>query len=130
MEPAAYDALKETFFGDVDPSAVRRTEKKKVQEKLDYQRGIDERKIARFKWKEEKGSLSPTEKKSYDTLKKKLEKEGVDVGAIKAEENPGKSKGKGGGEGEGDAQVAAERRVRNLAIAARVASKKITPTWS
>ena len=138
MEPAAYDALKETFFADVDPSAVRRTEKKKVQDKLDYQRGIDERKVSRFKWKEEQGSLSPAEKKSYDTLKKKLEKEGVDVGAIKAEENPGKGKGKGKGGEESESQVATISSAvshqlkieRTMMIAARVAAKKITPDWS
>lgn len=125
MEPAAYDQLKETFFGDVDPSAVRKKEKQKVQDKLDYQRGIDERKVSRFKWKAENGKLTPAEQKSFDTLKKKLEKEGVNVEAIKAEENPGKGKGKGGEDG-GESQVAA----RTLAIAARVASKKIEPHWS
>src|SRR5512135_2790394 len=131
MEPAAYDQLKETFFGDVDPSAVRRMEKKKVQDKLDYQRGIDERKVSRFKWKEQQGTLTPAEKKSYDSLKKKLVKEGVDVNAIPAEENPGKGKG-GEGEGEGESQVASGRLSlhRSLSIAARVASKPIKPHWS
>jgi len=127
MEPAAYDQLKETFFGDVDPSAVRRMEKKKVQEKLDYQRGIDERKVSRFKWKAEQGKLSPSEQKSYDTLKKKLEKEGVDVGAIPAEENPGKGKGDGG---EGESQVASMSFGRSFTIASRVAAKKTKPDWS
>lgn len=131
MEPAAYDQLKETFFGDVDPSAVRRMEKKKVQDKLDYQRGIDERKVSRFKWKEQQGTLTPAEKKSYDSLKKKLVKEGVDVNAIPAEENPGKGKG-GEGEGEGESQVASGHLSlhRSLSIAARVASKPIKPHWS
>jgi hypothetical protein len=130
MEPAAYDQLKETFFGDVDPSAMRRMEKKKVQDKLDYQRGIDERKVARFKWKEEQGTLTPSEKKSYDSLAKKLKKEGVNVDAIKAEENPGKGKAEGGEEGE--SQVAAGRLSlhRSLSIAARVAAKPTKPSWS
>jgi hypothetical protein len=126
MEPAAYDQLKETFFGDADPSAVRRMEKKKVQDKLDYQRGIDERKVARFKWKEEKGSLTPAEKKSYDSLAKKLKKDGVNVDVIKAEENPGKGK-----EEVGESQVAAELPLpRALRIAARVAIKSVNPDWS
>lgn len=128
MEPAAYDQLKETFFGDVDPSAVRRMEKKKVQEKVDYQRGIDERKVSRFKWKEENGKLTPSEQKSYDTLKKKLEKDGVDVGAIKPEENPGKGKGENEG---GESQVASAMSFeRSFTIAARVAAKKMKPDWS
>ena len=139
MDPDEFDVLKETFFGDVDPSAVRRMEKKKVQDKLDYQRGIDERKVARLKWKDEQGSITPAEKKSLDSLTKKLEKEGVDVKAIKAEEKPAK-----GEEAEPESQVAtihrdfdiaqimvAQMKVgRSLKIAARVASKKTKADWS
>jgi hypothetical protein len=119
MDPDERDQLRESFFSDVDPAYVRRMEKEKVKSKLDYQRGIDERKIARFKWKQEHGKLTDKEKSSFESLKKKLEKEGVNVDAIKAEENPGKDEG-------GESQVAS----RTLSIAARVAAKKTEPHWS
>ncbi len=110
-----YDVLKETFFGDVDPSAIRRGEKKKEQEKVDYQRGLDTRKLSRLKWKEQNGKLTPKEQTSLQSLTKKLKKEGVDTDAIKAEENPGK----GGDEGEQVAQVAA-----------RISARRTVPSWS
>ncbi len=125
MEPAAYDQLKETFFGDVDPSAVRRMEKKKVEDKAAYQRGIDERKIARFKWKEEQGKLTPAEKKSFDALKKKLEKDGIDVGAIKAAENPEK-----GAEPESQVAFDSLSLERALSISSRISSRKTAFNWS
>ena len=134
MEPAAYDVLKETFFGDADPSAIRQGEKKKVQDKLDYQRGIDERKISRFKWKDQNGTLTPKEKSSFDSLKKKLVKEGVDVNAIKAEENPGGKSNSGSEEAESQVasfmDVATKMRLeRSLYVAARIASGKTKFSW-
>jgi hypothetical protein len=83
-----YNALRETFFGDVDPSYVRRKEKEKGQGKVDYQQGIDERKLSKWKWQEQEGKLDPKDKKSYDNLKKKLQDQGVDVDSIPAQENP------------------------------------------
>jgi hypothetical protein len=130
MEPAAYDVLKETFFGDADPSAIRQGEKKKVQDKLDYQRGIDERKIARFKWKEQSGALTPSEKSSFESLKKKLKKEGVDVEAIKANENPGKDEAEPQVASLNPDIVAAQMKLeRALYVAARIASGKTKFSW-
>lgn len=81
-------ALRETFFGDVDPAYVRRKEKEKVGDKADYQQGIDERKLSKWKWMEQNGTLDDKSKKSYENLKSKLQKSGVDVDAIPAQENP------------------------------------------
>lgn len=83
-----YNALKETFFADVDPAFVRRKEKEKTGDKADYQQGIDERKLSKWKWMDEQGSLDDKNKKSYENLKKKLQGQGVDVDAIPAQENP------------------------------------------
>jgi hypothetical protein len=80
-------ALRETFFADVDPAYVRRKEKEKTGDKADYQQGIDERKLSKFKWMEQNGTLDDKSKKSYDALKKKLQGT-VDVDAIPAQENP------------------------------------------
>lgn len=110
LSQSEYNSLKEMFFGDVDPSSIRRTERKKVDDKLAYQRGIDIRKVSRLKWKEKSGKITPSEKASLESLKKKLGKEGVDVDGIKAEEKPAK------GSDEEQAQVA-------MIIAARVASR-------
>jgi len=118
MEPAAYDIMKETFFGDADPTAIRQGEKKKIQDKLDYQRGIDERKIARLKWSEENGTITPKEKSSYESLKKKLTKEGVDVNAIKAEEKPA------GGASAEETQVASW-----FQTAVRISSSRVQYNW-
>ena len=81
-------ALRETFFGDVDPAYVRRKEKEKAGEKVGYQQGIDERKLAKWKWQEQQGTLDDKDRKPYDNLKKKLQDQGVDVEAIPATENP------------------------------------------
>lgn len=83
-----YNALRETFFGDVDPSYVRRKEKEKVGDKAGYQQGIDERKLSKWKWMEQEGKLDDKSKKSYENLKKKLQDQGIDVDGIPAQENP------------------------------------------
>lgn len=81
-------ALRETFFGDVDPAYVRRKEKEKVGDKVEYQQGIDERKLSKWKWMEQNGTLDDKSKQSYENLKAKLQKSGVDVDAIPAQESP------------------------------------------
>lgn len=83
-----YNALRETFFGDVDPSYVRKKEKEKIGDKAGYQQGIDERKLSKWKWMEQEGKLDDKSKKSYENLKKKLQDQGVDVDGIPAQENP------------------------------------------
>jgi hypothetical protein len=77
-----YETLYEAFFSDTTPREVEKKEEEKVKQREDYQRGVDERKIADWKWMEEKGVLPEKEKKSYENLLKKLEKKGVDVDAI------------------------------------------------
>jgi hypothetical protein len=86
-----YETLYESFFSDVSPREIEKIERKKIEERELYQRGIDERKFARFKWMELQGPLSPLDQRSYDNLKKKLKKQGVNVDAIQPMEP--KSKG-------------------------------------
>lgn len=90
LPPPAYRVLRETFFADVDPSTIRKKEREKSGEKADYQQGIDERKIAKWKWQEQHGGLDDKNRKSYEALKKKLQSQGVDVDSIPAVENPQK----------------------------------------
>jgi hypothetical protein len=89
MTPGDYGVLKETFFADVDPSAVRKKERDKLQGKEDYQRGIDERKVARYKAKQETEELGPKERDDLKRLTKKLTEQGVDVDAIKPDAGAG-----------------------------------------
>jgi len=119
----------------VNPTAVRRLERKKVEEKGAYQRDIDLRKFARFKWKEQNsGPLPPEEQKSYDALKKKLVKEGFDEkqqAAVAPEEpppgwlQPKPKKTPKKKDDDGSEQVASHR-----SIAVRVAAKKTVSHWS
>ena len=75
MKPESVAILRSIFFGDADPTAIRKQERSQVRGKLDYQRGIDERKIAHLKWKEQDGTITPGEKKSLTSLIKKLTNE-------------------------------------------------------
>lgn len=81
-----YAKIKDYFFSRYSPEEIRRTEKQKEKSKFDYQRGIDERKYARFKWDEQAGTLSAEDKRSYDNLKKKLLKEGMTQAQLDAVE--------------------------------------------
>lgn len=91
MTQQEYSALKETFFADVDPSAVRKQERAKSGDKLDYQRGLDERKLSKLKWMEQQGTLSDKDKATMDSLKKNMTtryKGDLDLDAVPAVENP------------------------------------------
>ncbi len=94
MTPGDYATLKETFFADADPSAVRKLEKDKLKGKDDYQRGIDERKVARYKAKKDAGGLDAKEEADLERLSKKLKDQGVDVEAIKPDADAGAGKKK------------------------------------
>jgi hypothetical protein len=117
MTPQEFRILKETFFADTDASSVRKREKEKAQSKVDYQRGIDLRKVLRMRAKEKDGSLPEKDKKSLDNLVKKLEGELKKEGkSLDAElEKAGKSSGS---EEDGASQVAA-----------RVAGSLGLPPW-
>lgn len=119
MTPGDFAVLRDTFFADVDPSAVRRQEKQKEQEKKDYQRGLDERKVARLKAKAEEGELSPKDKKDLDRLSKRLEEQGVDVEAIKPDASAGSKKKKKAPEERASAASLARRMSMAAALAAR-----------
>jgi len=77
-----YDTLYEYFFSDVTPAEAEKGEIKKKDDRDKYQRGVDERKLADWKWMEQNNVLPPNEKKPYDNLTKKLKDQGVDVEAI------------------------------------------------
>jgi hypothetical protein len=87
LTPSEYETLYDTFFSDTTPTAVDKAEKEKSGGKLEYQQGIDERKLAKWKWMEQEGKLSDKEKASYDALKKKLQ-DTVDIDAVPATEAP------------------------------------------
>ena len=88
LSPAQQQVLYDTFFSDTTEGDVDALEMKKENEKEAYQRGIDERKMARYKFEIEQGTISDKDKKSHDSLAKKLKSQGVDVDAIAPVENP------------------------------------------
>ena len=77
-----YQRIKEAFFGETTPSDIKKLEQKKIQEKEGYQSGIDSRKLADYKWMEQQGVLPKSEESPYESLKKKLIKQNVDVDSI------------------------------------------------
>ena len=114
MTPDEVDIIWDEFYSDTTPGEVRKLEKKKDSDRVDYQRGIDERKIARWKWEEQQGTLAPKEQKSFETLKAKLKKEGVDVDAIQPSESP-----EGG----------VKKKLTLNSLLARVAAAGCKPLW-
>jgi hypothetical protein len=121
MTPGDYEVLRDTFFSETSPKDVKSFREKKEKEKGEYQRGLDERKYGREKWKDQQGLLDPKAKKSFQNLEDKLKKEGVDVSAIAPVEPTEKEKkGKAQPEGEeSQSQVASRVAARWLSIAAR-----------
>lgn len=95
MSNKDYARLRDQFFGDADPSAVRKQEKQKGAEKGDYQKMLDENKVSRLKAKlEAEGKLEEKDQKDLDRLTKRLKEQGVDVDAIKADADAGAGKKK------------------------------------
>ena len=89
LSPAQQRVLYDTFYSDTTEGDVDALADKKEQEKLGYQQGIDERKIARWKWEIQNiGPLSPKDQKSYTALMRKLQDQGVDANAIEPDEKP------------------------------------------
>lgn len=115
--------LRDQFFADVDPSAVRKMEREKEEGKASYQRMLDENKVARLKAKLEKeGELSGKDQKDFDRLSNRLKEQGVDVDAIKPDEHAGAGKRKKKDE---DLQ-----QVASVMLAAMtIASSPLRPTW-
>lgn len=85
MSQGEYNVLKDMFFADADPAAVRKVEKDKAKEQKGYQRGIDERKVARIKWELENGQ--PKRAKDLEQLTKKFGEE--ELSKIQPKPNPG-----------------------------------------
>lgn len=89
MSGKAVDTLYDFFHADVDPSYVKKLEKEKSKGKDDYQKGIDERKVARLKAEADEKGSSFDKQDELDRLTKKLEGMGVDVEAIKPDADAG-----------------------------------------
>ena len=87
LTKAERDVLRDQFFRDTTPDEVRRIEKKKEQSKSSYQRGIDDRKVARLKWELSKGS-NPKAQKDLDALTKKFGQEDLEKIEAKQVTNP------------------------------------------
>lgn len=102
MSDRDYARLREHFFADVAPSAVRKKEREKEGEKESYQRGLDERKLSRLKAKLEAGGLSAKEQADFDRLSKRLN-----------EESP----------------TSTASSLSNLMIAARISSSRLVQFW-
>lgn len=95
MSNRDYARLRDQFFGDADPSAVRKQEKQKDADKGDYQKMLDENKVSRLKAKlEADGKLDDKDQKDLDRLTKRLKDQGVDVDKIKADADAGAGKKK------------------------------------
>jgi hypothetical protein len=85
MSKRDYERLYEEFFADTTPRDVEKREEAKVKEKESYQRGIDERKLGRLKYKKDQsGKLSDREQKEWDRLVKKLNLSEEEIGRIEA----------------------------------------------
>jgi hypothetical protein len=81
-----YARLRDQFFVDISPTEVRKLEKEKEKEKELYQRGLDERKLARLKAElEEKGKLDSKKQNEYDRIESRLKSQGVNTDKIEAD---------------------------------------------
>lgn len=123
MSHKDYARLREQFFSEVDPSAVRRMEKKKEEDKASYQKMLDENKISRLKAKAESGELSAKDQKDFERLEKRLKEQGVDVDAIPADASAGAGRKK---KKDDDVQQVASL----LASALRLSSRPASPAWA
>ncbi len=124
MTPGDYDVMKETFFGDVDPSSIRKTERKKEEAKGDYQKGIDERKLARLKAKQESGEFTDKDQKEMDRLSEKLKASGVDPASVKADADAGAA-----GKKNKKTQTQESSSLSSMAIATVLASMSVVRPW-
>jgi hypothetical protein len=71
-----FKRLSDEFFSDISPSVLEKKKLEKEQGKLDYQHGIDLRKILRLRDKEKaEGALNPKDQTTLDNLTKKLKAE-------------------------------------------------------
>lgn len=75
MSPGDYEVLHDTYFSDTSYTSVDKLEKKKEEEKNQYQGGIDERKLSRMKYRLQNGLLTPEEETEFAALSNKDAKE-------------------------------------------------------
>jgi hypothetical protein len=92
LPESVYDTLYDAH--GADPKESEKLEQRKEQGKSDYQRGIDERKVARLKAKADGEGLSPADEEEIARLTKKLKDVGVDVESIKPDADAGAGKKK------------------------------------
>lgn len=127
--------LRDQFFADADPSAVRRQEKEKDAGKDEYQQMLDKNKVSRLKAKlEADGKLEDKDQKDLDRLTKRLKEQGVDVDAIKADAGAGAGKKKPAKKddkkaGEDKESQTASTMVARILMPASVASSRVIPAW-
>lgn len=120
--------LRDQFFADADPSAVRRQEKEKDAGKGDYQQMLDKNKVSRLKAKlEADGKLEDKDQKDMDRLSKRLKEQGVDVDSLPADMNAGAGKKKPGKKDE-EAQTASSMASR-LMMVHSVSLGSSVPAW-
>jgi len=128
MSNKDYLRLKDQFFSDVDPSAMRRQERQKGEEKGAYQQMRDENSLARLKAKLEKdGKLSDSDQQKFNRIKEKLEKQGVDVEAIKADPHAGAAGAREKREEEGTSSMASMAITVGMAL--HLTSLTTRPSW-
>ena len=130
MAKDEFQALREEFFSDYDPSAQQRQIEKKEEGKASYQQMRDENNIARLKAKKEKdGELSDADQKKFDRIKKKLEGQGVDVEAIKADASAG-AKGKREQKEEGEDEEKITAAAAMVGMAFHLSGLSVKPLWA
>jgi cell shape-determining protein MreC len=117
MTPGDYEALKEEFFSETTPQAVRGLEKEKAQKQVDYQRGRDYRTILKARKDKKEGDTRI--QNLVEKLEKELKKEGKSLeDELAKEEKKGNS---GSDEPEGQSQISS--------IAASISTRIVRP-WS
>lgn len=130
MSNKDYARIREQFFSEVDPTVVRKLEKEKSGGKESYQRMLDENKISRLKAKlEADGSLEGKDQKDFDRLSKRLKEQGVDVDAIKADENAGAAGAKKKKK-EKREQEQAQQASLALSVAQRLSASYTNSSWA
>jgi len=118
LPESVYDTLYDTY--GADPKESERIEMEKSKGKEDYQKGIDERKVARLKAEYDEPGTTEDRKAKIDEELARLKKKGVDVDSIKPDASAGANKKK---KPKSDSSEARQSSV--LDMAARLAARPL-----
>lgn len=130
MSNKDYARIREQFFSEADPSAVRKIEKQKGDDKTAYQKMLDENKVSRLKAKlEADGSLSKKDQGDLDRLSKRLKEQGVDVDAIKADADAGAAGAKKKKKEKKQKEKEQQQISSLISIAHKLSASNIKPMW-